>query len=89
MNEVQVICQCFPLVGKLCIRSIEEPFTTSADYIDSKVVASTPTDQLNEIENIEQAMNQVEDMVGARPAHHRAHASGSPQHSCERVEAGG
>lgn len=79
----------FHLLESFASARIEGNHTTLADYIDSKVVASTPTDQLNEIENIEQAMNQVEDMGGARPAHHRAHASGSPQHSCERVEAGG
>ena len=53
----------FHLLESFASARIEGNHTTLADYIDSKVVASTPTDQLNEIENIEQAMNQVEDMV--------------------------
>ena len=53
----------FHLLESFASARIEGNHTTLADYIDSKIAASNPTDQLNEIENIEEAMNQVEQMV--------------------------
>lgn len=53
----------FHLLESFASARIEGNHTTLADYIDSKVIPASPTDQLNEIQNIEQAMSAVEDIV--------------------------
>lgn len=56
--------QVFHLLESLASARIEGNHTTLADYIETKVsTASTPTDTLREITNIESAMQHVEDAV--------------------------
>lgn len=57
--------QVFHLLESLASARIEGNHTTLADYLDSKLVADGQPhgEQLREIENIEQAMQQVEEVV--------------------------
>ncbi len=57
--------QVFHLLESLASARIEGNHTTLADYIETKVAApaGTPSDMLREIENIEAAMRQVEEIV--------------------------
>jgi Fic family protein len=57
--------QVFHLLESLASARIEGNHTTLADYVETKVAdgGSTHSEHLREIDNIEQAMNQVEDAV--------------------------
>lgn len=58
--------QVFHLLESLASARIEGNHTTLADYVESKVADGSPHgEQLREIENIERAMQQVEDTVVA------------------------
>ena len=56
--------QVFHLLESLASARIEGNHTTLADYVDAKVADGSPhSEQLREIDNIEEAMQQVEDTV--------------------------